>query len=92
MAKEKRNERTTVTIYSQQYTIVGQEPPEHVKDVAHYVDEKMRQLKKRNPYLDTTRLAVLTAVNIADQFIKIQNQQKEPPLHREERERKTGDE
>ncbi|GAE26144.1 hypothetical protein JCM9140_2176 [Halalkalibacter wakoensis JCM 9140] len=34
----------------------------------------MREIKKVNPYLDTTRLAVLTAVNIVDDYMKLKQE------------------
>lgn len=72
MSKKKEKQRTTVSIYGQNYTVVGQESPAHIKEVAQEVDQKMREIKKRNPYLDTTRLAVLTAVNVVDECKKLQ--------------------
>ncbi|WP_245805922.1 cell division protein ZapA [Bacillus alkalicellulosilyticus] len=64
--------RTTVSIYGQQYRVLSEEDPSHVTEVANVVDAKMRAIKKNNPYLDTTRLAVLTAVNIVDEYLKLQ--------------------
>ncbi|GAK12513.1 cell division protein ZapA [Geomicrobium sp. JCM 19039] len=64
--------RTTVSIYGHQYTIVSEESEDHVNDVSKYVDEKMKEMKRVNPFLDTSRLAVLAAVNIADDYIKAQ--------------------
>ncbi|MDG5786937.1 cell division protein ZapA [Evansella sp. AB-P1] len=66
---EKR--RTSVMIYGQQYTIVGEENREQVKKVALLVDRKMRELKKNNPYLDSNKLAVLTAVNIGNDYLTL---------------------
>lgn len=77
MADEKKKERTTVSIYGQEYTIVGYEKPGHVIEVAKMVDNKMREIKKVNPYLDTTRLAVLTAINVVDDYMKLQQRLKE---------------
>lgn len=77
MADGKKKERTTVEIYGQEYTIVGYEKPGHVIEVAKMVDNKMREIKKINPYLDTTRLAVLTAINVVDDYIKLQQQYRE---------------
>ncbi len=89
----RRNEkqRITVTIYGQQYTIVGRESPSYVKEVAQFVDEKMKEIKRKNSYLDTTRLAVLTSVNVVDDYMKLL---KENEALREELERRrmTGDE
>ncbi|MEN0644348.1 cell division protein ZapA [Alkalicoccobacillus gibsonii] len=69
-----KKHRTTVSIYGQQYTIVGQEEPAHVKEVVRFVDKQMREMKRRNPYLDTTRLAVLTAVNAVSEYKKLEKQ------------------
>ena len=65
--------KTTVRIGGRDYTITGTEPEEHIKRVAVYVDRKMEEL------LFATRLpqpmvAVLTAMNIADDLIKAQDE------------------
>lgn len=71
MGEEREKQRTTVSIYGQNYTIVGYETPTYVTDVANFVDEKMREIKRLNPYLDTTKLAVLTALNVVDDYKKL---------------------
>lgn len=63
--------RLTVEIYGQQYNLTGKASPGHMRQVASYVDEKMRQIADKNPRLDTTRLAVLSAVNIADDYLQL---------------------
>jgi len=73
VAEERERTRTTVDIYGEQYTIVGDENPDHVRKVASLVDEKMREIKRKNPYLDTKKLAVLTAVNIVNEYIKLKD-------------------
>jgi len=71
VGEDKEKQRTTVSIYGQNYTIVGYEAPTYVNDVANFVDEKMREIKRMNPYLDTTKLAVLTALNVVDDYKKL---------------------
>lgn len=66
--------RVTVDIHGQPYTIVGTESVEHMRRVAAMVDEKMKEISMRNAYLDTSRLAVLTAVNVIDDYLKLQEQ------------------
>ncbi|WP_026690601.1 cell division protein ZapA [Alteribacter aurantiacus] len=66
--------RTIVTIYGQQYTIVGKESPDHVKEVASLVNHKMKEIKGKNPYLDSGKLAVLAALNIGDELIKLKEE------------------
>ena len=65
--------RTNVDIYGTQYIVVGEEPSNHVRLVASIVDRKMREIHGKNPLLDTNKLAVLTAVNIVDEYIKLLN-------------------
>ncbi|MGC4376164.1 cell division protein ZapA [Fictibacillus sp. Mic-4] len=70
MAEEKKKTRTTVDIYGQTYTIVGTETSSHIRSVAAMVDRKMREIQSFNSYLDTKQLAVLTAVNIMNEYLK----------------------
>ncbi|AOH56010.1 MULTISPECIES: cell division protein ZapA [Bacillaceae] len=73
MSDDKRN-KTTVDIYGQPYTIVGTESASHMRLVASMVDEKMREISMKNPYLDTSKLAVLTAVNTIHEYIKLKDE------------------
>ncbi|ULT55900.1 cell division protein ZapA [Neobacillus drentensis] len=66
--------KTTVAIYGQQYVIMGTESPSHVRLVASLVDDKMREISYKNPTLDVNKLAVLTAVNAVNDYIKIKDQ------------------
>lgn len=64
--------RIAVDIYDQQYTLVGEENPEHMRYVARLVDEKIREIGVKSAGLDTTRKAVLAAVNVMDDYVKLQ--------------------
>ncbi|WP_338470453.1 cell division protein ZapA [Niallia sp. XMNu-256] len=64
--------RITVDIYGVQYTIIGTESTRHIRQVASIVDEKMREINAMNPSLDTSKLAVLTAINAVNDLIKLQ--------------------
>ncbi|PFG05463.1 cell division protein ZapA [Bacillus sp. es.034] len=70
MSEEQKN-RTTVDIYGQQYTIVGTESTSQIRYVCSKVDDKMREINSMNPSLDTSRLAVLTAVNAVNDYLKL---------------------
>lgn len=72
--REDRKNRVTVNIYGKSYTIVGPEQASQVRMAASMVDDKMREIKRQNPYLDTKQLAVLTSINFANEFIKIEEQ------------------
>jgi cell division protein ZapA len=64
--------RVTVDIYGEEYVIKGYASPEYIKGIAAYVDKKMRLIAQRNPQLPVTKIAVLAALNIADELSKLQ--------------------
>ncbi|MDC3415716.1 cell division protein ZapA [Aquibacillus salsiterrae] len=66
--------RTTVDIYGKSYTIIGEEHAHHVRMVASLVDQKMRDIYEANKSLDTTKLAVLTAVNTMNDYLKLRDE------------------
>ncbi|MBP2077391.1 cell division protein ZapA [Oceanobacillus polygoni] len=68
---EDEKQRITLDIYNRPYTIVGTESESHVRLVADLVDQKMKELHEKNRQLDTTRLAVLTAVNTMNDYLKL---------------------
>ncbi|WP_440896046.1 cell division protein ZapA [Amphibacillus sp. Q70] len=65
--------RTTVDIYGKTYTIIGDENVHHTRLVASIVDDKMNEIHQANKSLDTTRLAVLTAVNTVNDYLKLKD-------------------
>lgn len=73
MLSDTQKNRSTVDIYGQQYTIVGIESTSHIRLIASMVDDKMREIGSANPSLDTSKLAVLTAVNAVNDYIKMKD-------------------
>lgn len=71
LSQQPQKTRTTVDIYGQQYSIVGTESTSHIRLVASIVDDKMRDINSKNPYLDINKLAVLTAVNVVHEYLKL---------------------
>jgi cell division protein ZapA (FtsZ GTPase activity inhibitor) len=65
--------RINVDIYGMQYKLAGHSSSTHMRRVAEHVDEHMHKIGKGFPKLDTPRLAVLAAVNIADGFLKLKD-------------------
>jgi cell division protein ZapA len=70
---ETKKIRTTVDIYGQQYAIVGTESSSHIRLVASMVDDKMREIGLKNPSLDVSKLAVLTALNAMNDLVKLKD-------------------
>ncbi|AIE60972.1 cell division protein ZapA [Bacillus methanolicus MGA3] len=73
MLSDAQKNRISVEIYGQQYVIVGSESTSHIRLVASIVDDKMREISSKNPSLDTSKLAVLTAVNAVNDYLKIKD-------------------
>lgn len=66
--------KVKVTINKRTYTIVGKESPEHVELIAKLVDDKMKEIYESNKHLDSTMLAVLTAVNTMNEYVKLKEE------------------
>lgn len=73
MLSDRKKNRSTVDIYGQQYVIVGTESTSHIRLIASMVDDKMREISSANPSLDINKLAVLTAVNAVNDYIKLKD-------------------
>ncbi len=78
-----------VEIFGGTYSIKGDADPEYVRQLARFVDEKMRALALRSPStVSAQRIAVLAAVNMADEIFRLRNRQRKVE---EMVEKKTGD-
>jgi cell division protein ZapA len=66
---EERN-RVQVKIYGQEFTISGELPRGHIIKVADHVDRSMHKLAKDLPSCPVSSLAVLAAVNCADEYYR----------------------
>jgi cell division protein ZapA len=62
--------KTTVRINGHDYVLAGDEPEEYMHEVAIYVDKKMSEIHRTYDKLSTSMVAVLAAVNIADELLK----------------------
>ena len=61
---------TTVEIYGQKYTVRSDDDAEHVERVAAYVDERMREVARASSQVTSLRVAILAALNIADELFR----------------------
>ncbi len=70
MAKEipsGASDYVTVSIYDQTYHLRGQNPA-HIHQLAELVDSKMRAVAAQGRTVDSLRVAVLAALNLADEL------------------------
>jgi len=65
--KDAQNSSVRVEIFDQAYNLRGSDP-EYILKLAEYVDSKMRAVAEATNTIDTVRLAVLAALNIADEL------------------------
>ena len=61
--------KVTVTIDDQEYTLVASEDAAYMKKVAAHVDGKIREVKEGGK-VSSTDAAVLAALNMADEYFK----------------------
>ncbi|MCJ7643914.1 MAG: cell division protein ZapA [Candidatus Aminicenantes bacterium] len=59
-----------IEIYGQKYRIrvKGDEDEKYIGHLTSYVDQKMHEVAVKSKSADTTKIAVLAALNIADEF------------------------
>ncbi len=67
----------TVEIAGQRYPIRSALDEQYVAELAAYVDQKMRAASDAAPASDTLGLAVLVALNIADEYFRARANQSE---------------
>src|SRR6201987_1297994 len=68
------NSSVRVEIFDQAYNLRGSDP-DYIIKLAEYVDSKMRAVAEQTHTVDTARLAVLAALNIADEYHLLQRNQ-----------------
>jgi cell division protein ZapA len=56
-----------VEIFDQSYNLRGSDP-DYIEKLAEYVDSKIRAVAEQTSTVDSLRLAVLAALNIADEY------------------------
>jgi cell division protein ZapA len=74
MVKDAQNASVRVEIFDQAYNLRGSDP-EYILKLAEYVDSKMRAVAEATNTIDTVRLAVLAALNIADEYHLLKKRQ-----------------
>ena len=63
-----------VEIFGQTYTVKAGGDPGYVESLAAYVDAQMREVSRTAGAVDSVRVAVLAALNIADEAFRLRAQ------------------
>ena len=64
----------TVFINGIEYNLKGDEQEEYLHKVASYVDKKVKNILENNSKLSTSSAAILSALNVADDMLKVKDQ------------------
>ena len=63
-----------VEIFGQEYAVRGGDDPGYVQKLAAYVDEQMKEVSRTSGAVDSLRIAVLAALNIADERFSLREE------------------
>jgi cell division protein ZapA len=74
--QDRTNTSVRVEIFDQGYNLSGPDP-QYIQKLAEYVDAKMRAVAEQTHTVDTIRVAVLAALNIADEYHLVKRNQDE---------------
>jgi len=66
---------TQVEIYGSVYQLRGEQDSDYLQQLARMVDGKMREIGSRVPVVDSGRIAILVALNLADELMQCNHQQ-----------------
>lgn len=68
-------ESVQVEIFGQIYSLKGKDDdPAYIRELASYVDEKMREVQKGTGTGDPHRVAILTALTISDELYRFRQE------------------
>ena len=70
---EKANQ-VQVEIFGQTYTVKHAGDPAYVQRLAAYVDEAMKDVSRASGAVDSLRVAVLAALNLADECFRLRQE------------------
>lgn len=73
-------ETIKVSIFDQVYSLRSPKGEEHIRQIAQLVDERMRQISEHTTTFELSRIAVLAALNIADELNDLKARREEPEL------------
>lgn len=60
----------SVDIFGKTYSVLAGADPEYTRTLARYVDEQMQNVSKQSKAVDTQKVAVLAALNIANELFQ----------------------
>ena len=74
--EEKEKNRVTISILGEEYILRGSSSAEEMHRVGNYVDSLMKTLSENNIQMSRHKVAVLAALNLADELFKLKESSK----------------
>lgn len=74
--EEKNKCRVTVHIMGEEFIIRGSSSSEEMYNVGRYVDSLMRSLAERNLQMSSHKIAVLAALNLAEELLRLKEEKR----------------
>jgi cell division protein ZapA len=65
-----RERLVEIKVFGQTYTVKTDAEEDYIQEVAKYVNEKMEEILKKTKSVSTLNVAILTALNIADDLLR----------------------
>ncbi|HKO57617.1 MAG TPA: cell division protein ZapA [Thermoanaerobaculia bacterium] len=72
-----KSDSTTVEIFGQTYNVRGEGDPDYLTELARFVDSRMREVAAQVATVDPMKIAILAALNIADEFSRYRKQRED---------------
>jgi cell division protein ZapA len=69
-----KNDSISVEIFGQTYNVRGEGDPDYLTELARFVDSRMREVAAQVATVDPVKIAILAALNIADEFSRYRKQ------------------
>ncbi|MBQ2897345.1 MAG: cell division protein ZapA [Clostridia bacterium] len=69
--------KSVVRLLGNDYQIESENSDELIQRIGFYVDKKFNEVAERNSRLSTNMIAVITSLNIAEETLKLQEENKE---------------
>lgn len=69
--------KSVIRLLGNDYQIESENSEEFIQKIAFYVDKMFNEIAERNSRLSTNMIAVITSLNIAEETLKLQDENKE---------------
>lgn len=70
---------TQVEIFGQTYSVRAEGDSSYIHDLARFVDSRMKEVAEQTATVDTTKIAILAALNISDDLHRVEKNRMDNP-------------